>query len=448
MRGCTRAKTSSPHFYTPLFLILILITQTTAASYAQFGGQPNLPSLFPRQNVCSDSVASTSCGINNFCCPADTRCIPVEKNSSVVCCKIGEFCDEIFPIACTSTVLATDSVQCGKQCCPVGYDCGGTKDRCILKPENLPPDHIANRDSKKTQSDEVMREQCRAFLAASSDGGEVQKKCTKFSFEGILTGLFPGIVVGVAIMFAYTKTVEMKSRRRTIRFNGRLSASPDDLSYIDQKLPPVPVIQGDIAIGYSPTAERAMTPTSFQRGWEANTLADYSPNLGPVIAPRGRSVSRDRRASERLSPLPRPLPTSPLKPRPVHNLSHRSSTDSEDSDASLADTSFSGISLAISSTPRAGASDYHRHLDAASYTSDGDDDDDEDGFSEVVIIDGTGEHHHHGLSHREQEQGNGRRRLSTATGYTASLYLDPESSRSYARESGMLPLNFKGDGRF
>lgn len=396
MRGCTWATISSPL----LSLFLLLLTNPAAAS---FGEQPNLLSLFPRQNICSGSVASTSCGFNNFCCPVDTRCIPIDRNSSVVCCKIGEFCDEIFPITCT----ATASVQCGNQCCPLGYDCGGTKDRCILKPENLPPDHIANRDSKKTMSDELMREQCRAFLAASGD----VRKYTKFSFEGILTGLFPGIMVGVAIMFAYTKTLELKSRRRTIRFNGRLSASPDDLSYIDQK---PPAIQGDIAIGYSPTTERAMTPTTFQRGWRAQTLADYSPNLGPVIAPRGRSVSRDSRDSSRLTPLPHPLAAPPLKPRAIHTPDHRSSTDSD------TDTSFSGISLTISSTPRARASTYHRHL-AASYTSD-DDYEDDDGFSEVVIIDGTGGHH--GLSHREHERG---RALSTTTGYTASLYMEPES---------------------
>lgn len=321
----------------------------------------------------------------------------------------------------------------------------------MLKPENLPQDHIDNRNSRKTQSDEVMQEQCRAFLAASSDGGgggdggQKKKKCGKFSFEGILTGLFPGIAVGVAIMFAYTKTVEMKTRRRTIRFNGRLSASPDDLSYIDQKPPPVPTIQGDIAIGYSPTAERSMTPTSFQRDWKANTLADYSPNLGPVIAPRGRSASRDGRTGGTPSPSPHPLSSSPLKPRPVHTLSQHTLSVSEASDFSIADASFSGISQATSSTPGPRASAYHRHLagDAMSSTSDGEyDDDDDDGFSEVVIMDGTGEHHHRSLLHREQERRRVRSTTSTATGYTASLYLDPETvSRSYARATGIPPLN-------
>lgn len=391
MRGCTWATVSSPL----LSLFLLLLTNPAATS---FGEQPNLLSLFPRQNICSDS---TPCGFDDFCCPIGTRCIPIDRKSSVVCCKEGEFCDEIFPITCT----ATANVQCGSQCCPLGYDCGGTEDRCILKPENLPPDHIVNRDSKKTQSDKVMQEQCRAFLAASGD----VRKYTKLSFEGILTGLFPGIMVGVAIMFAYTKMLELKSRRRTIKFNGRLSASPDDLSYIDQK---PPAIQGDIAIGYSPTTERAMTPTTFQRDWRAQTLADYSPNLGPIIAPRGRSVSRDRRDSSRISPLPHPLAALPLKPRLIHTPDHRSSTDSD------TDTSFSGISLNISSTPRARASTYHRHL-SASYISG--DDEDEDGFSEVVIIDGTGGHH--GLSHGEHERG---RVLSTTTGYTASLYMESE----------------------
>lgn len=376
MRGCTRAAISPPLIY--ILFLFMLLTSPTAASYSKLTS----PSIFPRQTACPDSVASTSCGIANFCCPVDTRCIPIDHNSSVVCCKIGEFCDEIFPTACT----AVASVQCGKQCCPLGYDCGGSKDRCVLKPENLPPDHVANRNSKKTKSDEVMGEQCRAFLAASGHAG-ARKKCTKFSFEGILTGLFPGIAVGVAIMFAYTKALEMKSRRRTILFNGRLSASPDDLSYINQEPPPLlPAIRGNIAIGYSPRTQ---------------ALVGYSPNLGPVIPPRGRSVSRDRRASEQLSPLPHPLAAPPLKSHPTNTPGGRLSTGSE---VSTANTYFSGISLGVSSTH-------------------GDNDGEDDGFSEVVIIDGTGGHH--GLAYREQESG---RRMSKATGYTESLYMESESA--------------------
>lgn len=388
MGGCTRANISPPP---PLiYLLLLLFTSLTAASYNKL----TLPSLFPRQTACSDSVDSTSCGIANFCCPVDTRCIPIDRNSSVVCCKIGEFCDEIFPIACT----AVTSVQCGKQCCPLGYDCSESKDRCVLKPENLPLDHVVNRDSKKTKSDEIMQERYRAFLAASGYTG-VRKKCTKFTFEGILIGLFPGIVVGMAIMFACTKALEMKNRRRTILFNGRLSASPDDLSYINQQqTPPQPAIQGDIAIGYSPMAERSMPPPTFQRDWRAQPLTDYSLNLGPAIVPRGRSVSRDRRASTQLSPPPHPLaPPPPLNPRPAVTPNGRLSTGSE---VSTADTYFSGISLGASST------------------NNDDDGGEGGGFSEVVIIDGTG---HHGLAYREQQRG---RRMSTATGYTESLYTE------------------------
>lgn len=325
-----------------------------------------------------------------------------------------------------------------------------------MKAENLPADHVANRDEKKNQSDEAMREECLTLL--NMDGEE--KKCSKFSFEGILVGLFPGIAIGVAIMFAYIKTVEMKTRRRTIRFNGRLSASPDDLSFIDQKPPAVPVIQEDIAIGYSPTAERAMSPATFQRDWKARSPADYSPNLGPVIAPRERSVSRDRALGGKLgttsrvgtTPLPHPLAGSPLKPRPVHGLS-RVSADSETTNGSETE---SETSTAVSHTirsPGVGVVEqqkiYHRHLDPGrdSYMTD---DDDDDGFSEVVIMDGTGDSlHHHSLSHREQERGRGRNRISTETGYTASVYQTAErlSELPHSMEPQVPPLNYRGSLR-
>lgn len=420
MRRCVRTTISSP-----LLLVLILANLTTAA-YAQFGGT-TLPSLFSRQSACTGDPSSVSCGVADFCCRTGTRCILVEGNTSAVCCKIGEFCDEIFPVACNSETLASKSVQCGSQCCPAGYDCGANKDRCIMKPENLPPDHVANRDSRKSASDEAKREQCREFLglaAGDHDDDDDSSKYKKFSFEGILVGLFPGIALGVAIMFAYTKAVELKTRRRTIHFNGRLSASPDDLSYIEQKPPPVPAIREDIAIGYSPSAPPAT--------WRARTPADYSPNLGPTIALRERSVSRDRRGEvpsrATATPSPHPPATASLKSRPGGTPPHRTSTDSETS------TDESDFSTAISQEMRG-----ERHRRQMSDSSD----DDDHGFSEVVIMDGTG---HHSLSHREQRRGRPTTRASASTGYTMSVYQGREGDNQppFELEEEVPPLRYGG----
>lgn len=211
----------------------------------------------------------------------------------------------------------------------------------------------------------------------------------------------------MAVMFAYIKTIELKTRRRTIKFNGRLSASPDDLSFIDEgKSPPVSIGRGDIAIGYSPATERAMSPMT----WKPRTPADYSPNLGPVIAPRERSVSRDRTLVGRAGTA---LSGSPLKQvgSSVRTSVTESELESEGSEVS--------VSTAITHTQLA--------------TNQGG----EEGFSEVVIMDGTG----------ERERGRGRDRGSVATGYTASVYPDRASVYLDRESQQVPPLGYGGSPR-
>jgi len=447
-----KMKTYTPPYPSPTFiisLVLILITiyfQPTSAHSYSTG-----PTIFRRQLPCEMEASPTLCEVKGFCCPSDTRCISILNKTSVVCCKNGEFCDQIFPIACESTPSGTraastsptsEVIQCGRFCCPPGYRCGGDNDRCLMRPEDTPEDHKKHRAEQDRKDLEKYKAECQRALNQTTNGpgedNEGRGGSPKiFSAKAISVGLFPGIALGVAIMFGYTKAVEMKTRRRTINFN---NPSPDDISWAERKS--YPQQHESIAIGYSPHQDISGSRNLSPSNWKPITPADLSPNLGPTIPPRERSTSRDtaesRMANFRATPLrqtpsPHPLTRGPLEPRA--QSSPRSSTDSE------TDHSESFLSSTISNARASGGS--IRDLPLPDRTSNRP----RHFSSEVasVITDAGPAFGDMGLGSRamsEKERGRGRSGISTETGYSDSVYQDGSSVlQPFAFEDEVPPLH-------
>ncbi|KAG0126621.1 hypothetical protein HOY82DRAFT_542473 [Tuber indicum] len=309
-------------------------------------------------------------------------------------------------------------------CCPLGYECGPGKDRCVMKDENIPEDHKKHRKEQERKQSELAAclrqgdQKANDTDGANTGGGGGSSN--RFSAEAVLVGLFPGIALGVGIMFGYTKIVEMKTRRRTINFN---NPSPDDISWAERRSHMQQ--HQSIAIGYSPHLNHPGSRNISPANWKPITAADLSPNLGPTIPPRERSISRDRvesrlassRGTTRQTPSPHPLAGSPLEPRA--QSAPRSSTDSE------TDHSESFLSSTISNTrasssirdlaPQGRESYQRQHLSSEAGS---------------VITDAGFPFSYIGLDSRAipgTEKGRGRSGISTETGYSDSVYQDGSS---------------------
>lgn len=428
-----------------LLVFTLLLSGAAVASSNSLGGQ-SLSTLLPRQDTCGSDNNSVTCNVGSFCCPTNTRCIPVENATSVVCCKVGEICDEIFPITCSTTTLSTLTTEpkldsCGTQCCPVGYECGPDKDRCIMKEANLPADYVKNREDRKNSTDEALLETCKQFITLPATSDEIPaSRCPKFTWEGVLVGLFPGIAIGLAIMLVYIKAVEIKTRRRTIHFNGRLSAMPEDY---EEKLPPppVPVIGADVRERYSsnffsPSNPMVVNPTpALTNEWKPRELGNewkprnFSGSSNPILEGRGSAMSRSTNASSTNSRSPAPYPLSPA-PRPAPASQTVSPTPAPYIPTPEPSTYKSGSRSRpseISSVSSLTASDFSAAVTKALR---GGDRPDLDEFSEPMkarVMDVN-------------------RPISLETGYTASFYQGGEGlcHPPFVDEEEVPPLRFKG----
>ncbi|KAL7271750.1 hypothetical protein RUND412_005464 [Rhizina undulata] len=264
--------------------------------------------LLPRTTQTCSDADSNPCNIPNtsFCCPSTTTCIPLENATSVICCTIDTLCDVIQPISCDSS---THTITCGSECCPLGFTCGPDEDRCIMNAENRPstyPNATTTPSSLTTNPLDVsnsttspISEQCRAFLSTPS--------CPEFPMKAILTGLFPGIILGGISTFFLIKALELKTRRRTIHFNDRLSAT------ISPTSPTIAVGASMNAPSYreykpSPSEWSASPPLVVGAGetWRSGLrrTRDYSPNMRPTVG-----LVRRERVEESLT-VPRGRPQS------------------------------------------------------------------------------------------------------------------------------------------
>jgi len=265
-----------------------------------------VPNAFlSRRDSCSDP-GSKNCGVNiggtSFCCPASTDCIPLQSHSSAICCNTNTFCDEIKPIDCGSSTSSgptptSSTTSCGSQCCPAGFKCSGSGDKatCRMTDDNLPPNYKTHRASQSAAA----KKTCEEFMP-----------CPEFPARAVVTGFFPGIVVGVGIMFLYTYMTTYRLNRRSIKSFGQfrgMGGLPDDDNAGFHDFEPVEKItrrpsstpapatrQSVIQIGFSPNQDTTIWSAPLTPPARPEPSPNLSPNLGPTIPRRDRSRSASR----------------------------------------------------------------------------------------------------------------------------------------------------------
>jgi len=257
--------------------------------------KPETNLLVARQDTCSDS-GSRFCNITgsatSFCCPSSTECIPLENSTTVICCNLNERCDQIHPITCPD--LPKASQKCGDKCCPIGFDCDGSGSKCTMKPENLPEkykqrqgENVVGAGKNESSSDSKGQGSSGPILPTRSIS------CPAFPAKAIVVGLFPGIVIGAALMMLWSKMVEIKTRRRSIKSFGVFNNYfPSEANLTEKRLTKKPSMPAGFSRLQPQLEESSFSPLSF---------SFRSPNLGPPVPPV-RSASRAQNGSAGYTP--------------------------------------------------------------------------------------------------------------------------------------------------
>jgi hypothetical protein len=265
------------YFIFTIFTIILL----SILSRAQGKALKPVPKIFARQQNCNDS-GSLLCDIpgatSSFCCPASTECIPLEKATSVICCKIGEICDQIHPIACPAN--PSPAQQCGADCCPIGFECDGTGKKCVMKPENLPERYKKKPSTPGNSNNNTSGVHAEGQTISEPVVSSKSSKCPEFTAKGIVVGFFPGMVVGAALMLLWTKICEARTRRRSIKSFGVLTNTfPSRVDLVSEK---TVIKKPSIPTGFAHSQPPQIESTSTFSPLSANFR---SPNLGPPVPP-------------------------------------------------------------------------------------------------------------------------------------------------------------------
>ncbi|KAF8247566.1 hypothetical protein K440DRAFT_661287 [Wilcoxina mikolae CBS 423.85] len=295
-----------------LGILLSFSITVRATAIANFGAVPipEINLLVARQDTCSDS-GSRFCNItgaaSSFCCPSTTECIPLENATTVICCKINETCTEIHPVICPDSPKA--SQRCGKNCCPLGFECDGSGSKCTMKPENLPEKYKQRQDggsgTGKNESSAVSESQASSNPILPT--GSIS--CPAFPAKAIVVGLFPGIVIGAALMMLWSKMVEIKTRRRSIKSFGVFNNYfPSEANLTEKRVTKKSSFPGGFSRQQQPQIEESsFSPLSF---------SFRSPNLGPPIPPvRSRSQGGSPGRTPPIRSQPSPAQPSPAAAR-------------------------------------------------------------------------------------------------------------------------------------
>jgi len=301
-----------------VLLSLLLATTVQASAIRRTAGAVPVPrnTLVPRQLVTSavkvecQDLGSTACNIRgaSFCCPAQTECIPLENNTAVICCNVNEVCAEIHPVACPATQDETKiQPKCGDDCCPFGFECDPSGTKCLMKEANLPekyrrkdkpvPDDddtsapVAGDGDGDGQTDEDTDAEptpsTTPLLGVGSDSAERSSSCADFPAKAIVVGFFPGMVAGVALLLLWTKLVEERTRRRSIKSFGVFTSFPSEANLTEKK-PASVTKKPSFPVGFVVQPQRESEPSSSSKHkLTFSPMSDSfrSPNLGPIIMP-------------------------------------------------------------------------------------------------------------------------------------------------------------------
>jgi len=185
--------------------------------------------LFERASTCLAPNYSQCAGIQaslppTFCCPANSNCIPLAGNTTLLCCPTGQNCAVIQTIPCDvslqnatshpnnilkTTALSVPLAQCAGQCCPFGYSCDGAN--CILN---------KNQDSVPSAASSTSTTVVPTSPAKATNSAALSATCNKFPVPAILAGFFPGLALGVLLTIASVCLLGARRRNTDRRRSG------------------------------------------------------------------------------------------------------------------------------------------------------------------------------------------------------------------------------------
>ena len=179
--------------------------------------------LQTRDNSCGDTSSTFCAGSNfpsNFCCPSNTKCIPLNGATSLICCPAGQSCQYIAPIACDilqqnatahpdnpikNTNLTATLPSCGGSCCPQGYNC--QDGQCAMqKTPSSPSSNSAAPTSAPTiatptssRGTPTPTPTTMSNLSSNSSAGTSTSQASAYPAQAILVGFFPGLLLGAIL---------------------------------------------------------------------------------------------------------------------------------------------------------------------------------------------------------------------------------------------------------
>ncbi|CAI7586673.1 unnamed protein product [Penicillium glandicola] len=172
----------------------------------------------------------------------NSTCISLDDASSSICCPAGEDCDYIMPITCDiqqqnvtvypesvikTTRLGDSLPTCGDACCPFGYTCSGNS-TCSLN-EKTATTATASVSSSSTStasssttatSSTTPQATITPVPSPSSEKSantttyaELSTSCPAFPAAAVVTGFFPGAVLGAAAALLISFCLRRRSEK-------------------------------------------------------------------------------------------------------------------------------------------------------------------------------------------------------------------------------------------
>lgn len=285
----------------PLSSSLLLAAVCFATSTA---AQPSYK-IFERATTCAASSLTecTEPGLpSSFCCPANTACIALAANTTVLCCPDGSDCATIIPVTCDiskqngtlnpgstlmTTALTSVLMQCGSGCCPFGYSCN-TNDQCVMnanQQKSAPPAPTSSLPSSNASSPTSTQSASVVPITITNGTIPIKESCDKFPVPAVLVGFFPGVLAGilvavVTICLLGASRRKSSSRRQSGSSFGNISepqtSGADMRTDFLRKQPATP------STGASSTPMRRNTMTRMRSMFRKPTSTGESPRQAPV----------------------------------------------------------------------------------------------------------------------------------------------------------------------
>jgi hypothetical protein len=309
--------------------------------------------LFKRQSSCAVAGFSQCSGApSGFCCAADSKCILLARNTTVLCCPSGGSCQIIGPLTCDitqqnntkypmaelkTTNLTGTLTTCGSGCCPFGYSCSGSN-FCTMNSNQDSGTPSPTSSSGSSSASAPTSTPLPNNSASTSTPSPTQAACNAFPATAILLGFFPGVVVGVLLAVA-SFCLYGAYRRRQSRLSGSfgpISASISDPIYNESSAMRADFIRKQGSSPSTPTRQPTIerVRSLFRKSTAASGIDMAEAPRVPVPAipqPAPRTPRLQREPSgESINIFADPITARSMRPRDSHQTTFTDMMDRAD----------------------------------------------------------------------------------------------------------------------